>query len=394
MHTPSYRVLLSDYRTPDISGEVPFLCKRAGALVEVYCAKDSWLRKNSYHDAWHEADVSSREAYVAGLVRLIQHTAYDWIVLTEDEALQAVVDLVADETIARQVLPLINTADRAFVGSKAVFSRMAKERGLSTPRYVLYREGMELSTLAYPLLLKVDRSSGGTGVFVCAHEHALKEVLAELPEYKKVNAVLQEYVTGETIAVEAFFYQGTLITYACSRVLENMGSEVSVSSARVYENNEAVVALTRKAGKVFGMHGFGNMTFIQDAMSGEVFIVEADSRPNVWFAAVRRIGVNFSQAIRQLLAGNATPHPQQEGAHILRHFYREMNRSLATGDLLTAVKWIGNVEARYSYIPWYDSMLFMYTLQLLAKTRIKAFGDAHPRLRSYKQKVASLFAPN
>ena len=386
MQASSSRVLLSDFRQPDISAEIPFLFKRAGCTVELYCAQSSWLRKNSYFDTWHEADTSSKEAYAKGLAELVGNTPYDWVVLTEDEAIEAANTYIKNEAIVAQVLPIKSLEHRELLASKANLSLLAKKCGLATPLFSIYDEHKESFEIPFPLLVKIDRSSGGEGVFFCADEPELRQRLADLSSISKKNLVLQKYIAGQNLSVEALFKDGVLLMQACSKLEEALDTEFSVSLKRLYYRDDALAAQVREVGAVLGLNGFGTLTFMEDANTGKRYLIEADTRPNIWFAVLRRIGIDFSVGIRDYLGMSpGTEESQPQLPSSVWQFHRDINRSIERGDFKNILKWVCNRDGRWAFVCWYDQRLFWATLATMVRLKARQHAKSCAFLRRLKR---------
>ena len=386
MAARSPRVLLCDFRTADISGEIPFLFSKAGCDVEVYCAKNSWLRKNSYAKVWHAADTTSAATYVEGLVSLVRAHAYDWVVLTEDTSLRAAHEYLTDTELRRKILPLSSPANTRLLGSKMALSDLATHHGIRTPRFLAVSKiaDIEESSIPFPVVLKVDKSSGGQGVFLCKTLHDAKLVYEALTEDKRLHLLLQEYISGENIAVEALFKNGALIASATSTVIGTMDGEFGVSCVRDYGSRKDIDEFVERIGTAFLLSGFCNITILRDS-NDHLYLIEADSRPNIWFAAARHVGLDFSEAIRAYLSDSPVGVPLRNGNGRLRHFYRDVNRSLEQGDMYNLILWIINSDGRWKCIPWYDMRLFYFGIRLLITTRKDALVLKHPWLRTLKR---------
>mgnify|MGYP001563518002 FL=1 len=368
------RVLIADFKDSDISGEIPFLFHRAGCHIDVYCSPHSWLRKSRYAHAWYPANTKNEEEYVTGLESLTQSQQYDWVVLTDDFALRVLTDHLSKESDVLSLLPLTTLEHRAVVGSKAELSRVALQHGLRTPRFVLY-EGDDAITKAiehvpFPMLLKVDRSGGGKGIFRCENAQEIEKVVASLSPEQLHKLVFQEYIVGDNIAVEALFKGGVVYAYTYATVTANMEDEFGISAVRIYQRNAAMHATLSAIGSVIGIRGFCSLTFMRDASTGEHYLIEADMRPHAWFALSRFAGVNFSKAIENFIEGNESTLSQPATPeHIeVRHFLRDVRRTITDRNILELARWCLNSKGRWNYIPLHDTRLFLWTLESLARS--------------------------
>lgn len=406
------RVLLSDYRQPDISAEIPFLFHRAGCVVDVYCARNSWLRKNVYHHNWYEAPVGDQSAYVSGLIACTEKQTYDWVVLTEDEAVRLVHD-----TVWNKVQSTSNEA-RLLATSKAEFSKICFAHGILTPSYTIVSVdeyikenkdksinkiiGNGMEEIKLPIVVKVDRSSGGEGVFLCHSHEDVSRVLCDIQKKnieKNIDSeqyiVLQEYIKGDNVSCEALFQKGTLLACACSRVTSTTGGEFNVSAGRIYKHDPDVENILHTIGRTFNFDGFYNITFIQDTSSKKLYFIEADMRPNIWFSLTRYAGVDFSKAIKTYIDSNTHENSSECSsplpASVLRvsgqgvpvwHFHRTISNLLMNGTIkdifLGILPWVMNSKGRWRYMPIYDRKLFCAVCMYLCRLGMRRLGDTYP----------------
>ncbi len=368
------RVLIADFKDADISGEIPFLFHRAGCHIDVYCSPHSWLRKSRYARAWYPANTKDEEAYVAGLESLTQSQQYDWVVLTDDFALRVLTDHLSSESDALSLLPLTTLEHRAVVGSKAELSRVALEYNLRTPRFVIY-DGDDtvekaLEHVPFPMLLKVDRSGGGKGIFRCENAKELEHIVSTLSPAQRDKLVFQEYIAGDNIAVEALFRGGTVYAYTYATVTANMENEYGVSAVRTYCANEQMLATLSAIGGAIGIRGFSSLTFMRDSITGDHYLIEADMRPHSWFALSRFAGVDFSIAIQNYLRKNDITLCQPITSQCVeaRHFMRDIRRSISEHNVSELLRWLFNSNNRWRHIPLHDTRLFLWTLESLARS--------------------------
>lgn len=382
------RVLISDFHTADISAELPYLFSEAGCTVDVYCAENSWLRKNSYVTVWHPTQHASASLYARGLLEVTREIKYDWVVLADDAALWAVNETLDGED-ALALLPVTTAAHRKLLGSKLALSLACKQNNIPTPAFctALHTPCFENLSVPFPLLLKVDRSNAGRGVFLCKNAAQCQEIMEALSVEERKDLLIQEFVPGTDIAVEALFRKGVLLAYAASRVLENMSGAFSVSSLRKYGPHPEVEPLLKRLGHTLGTDGFCNITLREEAGTKALFVIEADARPNLWFAQTRFAGLSFSRAIKGYLSGETVTSPLKASEATLRHFYRDLNRSIETQDYVNIFLWLCNEGGRWKFIPSYDYKLLFAIASLLVSTRKQALAARYPWLLAFKKAI-------
>lgn len=361
MSEAPFRVLIADTHC-EISLEMPYLFHRAGCEVHVFCPKGSWLLRNKYWNHWFEASRKEEAAYAEELAELVKAQDYDWVVLGDDDAIRFANRAIHDVGLARKILPLSKLEHRGMLGSKAGLSRACEQSGILSPSYRIHESGNTPEStargLSYPLLLKVDESSGGEGVFFCADLPALLENWDRIPSHQLQGLVFQEYIQGANVAVEALYHEGFLLAYAYSEVVHTAAGEFSVSVERRYLECPAIEADLSHIGQALGLDGFSTMTFIREGREGRHFLIEADMRPQAWFRLAIRCGVDFSQAIRNYLSGKKIllrPRlPAGRSSLTLRHYARHLSWCLREVKLRQLFYWLSNRDGRWRDIPSYD----------------------------------------
>jgi hypothetical protein len=78
-----FRVLIACYANWDTPSEIPYLLKKSGCNVDIYCSNKSWLLSNSFHDRCIPSS-PEKEKYLEELIILVKKEQYDWIILESD----------------------------------------------------------------------------------------------------------------------------------------------------------------------------------------------------------------------------------------------------------------------------------------------------------------------
>jgi len=218
-----YKVLLvSLIGEFDSTSEIPFMFKRAGCNVDIFCDSGSWLRSNNFHDKWIETS-EIHDDFKNKLINLIEVNPdyYSWVVLLDDAAIKLMNESINSETLFKKVLPLTKIENRAILSSKIGLSSICEKYGIATPRFINYSVEHDpefiIQKLNFPILLKENFSFAGTGIQYCAEASSLQPCLEKIKN--KTDLVLQEFIEGDDIGVEALFREGELITYNCAEIL-------------------------------------------------------------------------------------------------------------------------------------------------------------------------------
>jgi predicted ATP-grasp superfamily ATP-dependent carboligase len=359
------KVLIVDYAEYDSIGEMPYLFHTAGCEVSVFCSRNSWLLKNSYWDTWVQTGSSDISVYMQDLIQHVQTTSYDWIILGDDALLRALNDSSINETLFRKLVPVSKIENRIMVGSKAGLSSLCTKYDIVTPAYALYSDRDSVraygQAVGFPLLIKLDRSEGGCGVFLCEDEQALTQQLSLLSESEKSNCVLQKYVDGDIIAIEALYKEGKLLSYVYSKVTKVVFRQFGISSERIYSLCPKLESELGSIGEKLGFNGFVTMTMMYEEKTHTHYLVEADLRPQVWFRFAVFAGVDFSKSIRNFLDSRYEIHrpvfPLGIQHVTMWNFSREIIRYGLDRNVFGLFAWTVNWHGRWRFIPWYDSVL-------------------------------------
>ncbi len=394
-------VLLAAYRGRSITADILQLFKQANCIIDVHNTRRSLLSKSRAVRAWHTVSVRRQKDYGEALLSHILRSSYDWIVILDDHTLRIMNELIQDDKIARNILPLSKLENRSVLGSKVALAHLSTTYGLSAPPSVIHILGEDIMAgvahVSFPLLLKVDESNGGQWMSRCDNESELRIKLRELPmeQRKGRGVVLQRYIQGESIAGEALYKQGSLCAYATSKVEQTIGGEFSASCVRRYSPHPQAVEAMRRAGESLGINGFCSFTFMRDVKADVYYLVEADMRPHAWFTLARFAGVDFSSAIRDYLSHSNTavisPTMPDTSAEV-RYFERDVYRMMQGRDLAGLAQWIFNTEGRWRFIPLYDVRSFIFALEELLYPYVYRFVSAHPAVGVTKRNVKHAFS--
>jgi len=227
---------------------------------------------------------------------------YDWILFYDEASPQEILssNLAISEKIA--LLPICNEENLTHLLSKVGLARVFKEHNIPTPPFSIAKNRGEVATqmteVGFPLLLKLDTSSGGFGI----RELTKEEDLYSIPdEFFSQKILIQKKIEGDTFDVSALFLEGTLIHFNCAREDKKCDSPFGISYLRTYHSLPYIDPLffeeLTKIGEKLGLHGFTNITCIVN-QNKEHYYIEVDTRPNVWLNYTRFVGDDISSKIR------------------------------------------------------------------------------------------------
>ncbi len=356
-----FKVLLANIENWDSISEVPSLLKKAGCIVDVLCSDDSWSISNSYFDNWIPC-INDPEIFKNKIIQFAEEEQYDWIILGDDSLLKLMNEFVNDEKLFQKILPLTKIENRDLLGSKAGFSNICEKYKILTPNFLVYEnQSVEFicSKISFPMLLKEDLSWSGLGIVRCDNENELRKNL-ELIEDKS-NLVIQKYIDGDDVGVEALFKDGQLIMVACSKILTYMNGDFGVTTRRIYYANKEIETKVIELGELIGINGFANLAYMFDDLTDQYYLIEIDLRLNSWFAYGKFAGCDFVDGIKQFLNPDSKVlsknYATVKQSTEIALFYKDIRRSIIAGDYANIFAWLFNLNGYWKFIPFYDTVL-------------------------------------
>jgi len=355
-------LLVSKYNW-DAPAEIPYVFAKAGYAVDVFSQPKSWLSSNSFVKN-HLLASSDDLEFLNALAVLIKQVKYDWILLTEDPLIELVKREIKDEDLLEELLPVKNRAARDILSSKIGFSSYFQSIGVDTPAYVGFQLGVndliDLETLRFPVLNKYDLSWGGSDMAISNDLQELQTVLQGLPPNAKL--LIQEFIEGDEIRVDALFYNGRLLNYFCAEVLSHTKDQFSYTTRRSYYSYPELSPLLALIGEKIIAHGFANVSIIRDKRTSIHYLIEIDVRPNSWMAYSNKLSKqDFIYCIQNLhdlasfefIKSSLKNHKTIE----IALFYKDIRRAIWAKDLKGIARWIFGWKGYWRYFPFYDFRL-------------------------------------
>lgn len=356
-------VLLVSKFNWDSPVEIPYIFNKAGFKVYIYCPANSWLTFGSFYHSYIEAP-EDEEAFIANLINTLKHHKFDWIQLTEDPLIDFIKQSIKDDIILNQLLPVKCLDAIEILSSKIGFSHYFQRNGVPTPLFKCFINGVDseehLKSIKFPVLNKYDLSWGGTDISISYSFAELQNKLQKIPSH--ANLLIQEYIDGLEIRVDALFYEGKLLNYFCARVLENTKDRFSYTTRREYFEYKPIAELLVRIGEKVGAHGFANICFIKEKTTSMHYLIEMDMRPNSWMAYSEHLSKNhFIYSLKNIQQQGSisftTSELRKQKPIELALFYKDIRRAIWAKDLKGISRWIFGINGYWRFLPFYDLRL-------------------------------------
>jgi predicted ATP-grasp superfamily ATP-dependent carboligase len=344
--------------------EVPYILNKGGFEVHVLCGEKSWLLNNKFYHKWIVAE-GKTSAFVEQLTGLAKTGDYDWIIPGDEKIIKLLNETIEDEALFYKLLPLTKIENRELLSSKTGLSNVCNKYNVRTPGYINYHVQKNikpsLQPLKFPLILKVDFSWGGVGLKVFNSFDEVQTTLTKIPEGETM--IIQEYIKGHEVPIEALFWKGKLIAISCSEILEYDKDEFSYSTRRRYFPVDSTLREeVAFFGESVGIHGFVNMAYIKSAANGLHYLIEADTRPSSWSAYAEYSGNSFSKALKSITTATEVATPTNCQNVEIALFHKDIRRGLYKHDVKGLLRWVFK-PGYWKYIPFYDHKLFWHTFK-------------------------------
>lgn len=113
------RIIVADIENWDTLMELPYVLKKGGFEIDVYCSEKSWLIKNSHYNKWIKAP-DNELMYTEQLIKLIEDDFdyYDWVMIGDEKALFLMNEAIDSEKLFKKILPLTKIENRKILPLK------------------------------------------------------------------------------------------------------------------------------------------------------------------------------------------------------------------------------------------------------------------------------------
>jgi len=260
---------------------------------------------------------------------------------------------------------------------KSRFQALAEQHGLPVPRRLDWEQ---LDAHAGPVLVKPktrtgwDHSSvrrqlfGGAGkarIFGSGREARATALAAQLAD----QLSFQEYVPGGDDAIWSFHGfaapGGEVLEWFVGRKIRTWPALTGDSSYLGLARDERLVALGRDLARRLGLAGIFKMDFKRSADTGRFYLLEINTRFNLWHYLGASAGVNLPEvAYRYLLGGRKPSHAEANTRVRWLHLQYDLRafRELRARRELSLAQWLRSLAHRplvYDLFSWSDPKPFV-----------------------------------
>jgi hypothetical protein len=309
-------VLLIGGYWPELMMTVLDLLTRAGFTVDVISTNAFFKKNRSIRDYF----LAEKNDLLVKIASEKIKKEYTLVVIADDPTLGKILnsDLSTEDKLA--LLPVVSEKHFAHIFSKIGLSQAFKRSGLLTPDFQIANDEHELKNavreLGHPVIIKLDSSSGGKGVFESSGDDGFDNLITNIKAYP---VLVQKRIKGVEESIEAFYQNGKLIHFACSTP-EKYKYKFGPTSVRRYvqlsQLDENVFEDLGLLGRALGADGFINISSIRSDLDQKLYFFEADMRPNLWVSHSRYFGDDPAKVINRYFSTRkilTSPYPVNAG---------------------------------------------------------------------------------
>ena len=218
-----------------------------------------------------------------------------------DEIMKEIADRDIPLALKIKLLPTKKPEFMSILGSKVGQDAMFQKLNIKTPDstiLVSLSDGQSTfhNDKSNRVLIKGNHSGGGAFIkTVESHEHFnLQQISAEW-----FPILIQDFEFGDTVSIEAFYREGSLIIWMYSRMVMTT-SKLGPSMVRKYEIPPIFdfIDELRRIGEAAQIDGFANTSFIWNQNKHHHTLIEFDVRPNTWHQIFLDFAIPFNEIWR------------------------------------------------------------------------------------------------
>ena len=350
---------------------LPQLYAAAGATVHVLCVPGAFIAQTRFASEVLNGSPDP-EAMCSILQRHLEEYGdrYAAVVATEEGLLEALARRSGESWVAR-CLPYARGVDPGVLGlavSKSAFLRACMATDIPVPATTLCDTLEEAERAAdgigYPVVVKCDRGTNGSGVAIAADAVQLKRAFASFAAHGTV--AIQRLLRGRVGATDVIFQDGVPLCWS-SFYKETIWPEPAGPAAlRRYADPPGIEVLARRIGAMTRFHGLAVFCWVEDEADGMPRILELNFRPGPGPSHRGPVRTLFAGGLAALLRGSAYAGPRSpecSGA-VMNMFPQALHRAIARHDYLALASWIPGLPSA-SDLPIDDAPLLRAHIRFL-----------------------------
>lgn len=363
------------------TARMPRALTRAGFDVTLLAPRDTLAESSRYvAKVVHLDDAATPLQWVDAFTATVKAIAPPLVMPCDDMAFQLLQTLALSppndmpSTLAIELGALIRhslgePAHYRKSVDKTLLSPSVEALGVRVPPYAIVERLEEAEAFAathgYPLVVKRDRSSAGSGVAICVDRARLADAMKELARVSAEDIaqsssgrlIVQAHIAGRTTFYPTMTWKGTMLSGYAGEKLEGFANGKGPPTVNRYFRSAELRAMSEKIAAGFATTGFYSIEFLEESSTGLSYLLEINRRLVGGAHRGSAIGVDHCAALHAALLGKPSPTrgDLDEGEeHFTVHFPQEWLRDPGS-------RWL---RERAVDVPWDDPGLIKAMLAL------------------------------
>lgn len=301
----------------DLACGLPSLLHKAGFDIDIITSDDRLLKSNFITSC--ELVFDPKLIPYRASIRNLDY--YDFIIVCDDTLLVNILDSNLSIRDKLKLLPVNSQKDFRHIGSKIGLAEILSVAGINFPDSLVANNQTDAiyaaKKLGYPILVKVDFSGGGSGVFECNQDSDFNLIDVKIFDRP---VLVQKKINGIELDLSALYRSGKLIDFNYSEIKRVVCNRFGPSALRLYHQiatvDQQIFIALNKIGEALGANGFTNISAIKSFDDNKIYFFEVDMRPNVWVDFGKFIGNDASPKIANWFLNSQTlQYPQEFNNH-------------------------------------------------------------------------------
>ncbi len=338
--------------TGELINRLPETFARPALEIVVLGPKNCSLRRSRFINEFIELPAIDpielwQDTVIANYKTILEQQA-DWVIFSDDETIGALSRSGIPLIDKLKLLPVHAEAGLELLGSKVGLANTMNRLNISVPKSIVVEAPEKLmaatASIKGDFLIKGDLYGGGSRVRKFTETDTAE--LGQIP-VEWFPLVVQEFISGTEVSIEALFRGGQLVAWLYSEMLETMG-EFGPSTVRRYCNPivRDFEGTLNQIGANAKLNGLFNCALIWSPMSGTHSLFELDPRPNSWHQFGNRFGVDWVE----LMLGEQTRRIVSPSAHsdeVLHLYPRDLRYALTSGSWPRVKPWLTRAKGTW-----------------------------------------------
>lgn len=250
--------------------------------------------------------VGPDESLVAHLREEFETGNYDRCLIADESLLTVVLRMAMSDARYAPLLPSRKSPkEQSMLLSKFDFALMAREMELPFPEFEICATLPQAHDVAerfgYPVVLKAEHGYGGSMVRVAGNAEDVQAIWHQMGEGNQL--LVQRFVDGEIGSSSVLMEHGKLRTWVSFVHPLQWPTKLSPSVNVKFCDPEELESVLRLLGERTGFDGICGVDWMLDKRTGRVVVLEFNPRPTATHVMGRRVGADFSEALRNMNAG-------------------------------------------------------------------------------------------